>query len=203
MPKRARVLDDNDVVGLNEIIVRTSAEPARDFLIFALSFKAGLRVAEIAGLRWRDVLDRSGNIGQKIGQDLTFIIPSNIAKKGHERRLPMHPLIEARLRQYRDILSMQGVTIRPDMNIIRGAKGPTISANTLQKYIAEVYRRANLWGCSSHSGRRTFITTLARVVNKYDCHLKDVQLLAGHSDISTTEAYLEPSPGVGRLVNAL
>ncbi len=50
-------------------------------------------------------------------------------------------------------------------------------------WFARAYRTIGLAGCSSHSGRRTFITRAARLVHKAGGSLRDVQLLAGHRSI--------------------
>ncbi|MHA1540742.1 MAG: tyrosine-type recombinase/integrase, partial [Alphaproteobacteria bacterium] len=46
-------------------------------------------------------------------------------------------------------------------------------------------------GCSSHSGRRTFLTQCARKISSVGGSLKEVMLLAGHSSLQTTQRYLE------------
>jgi integrase len=46
-------------------------------------------------------------------------------------------------------------------------------------------------GCSSQSGRRSFITVAARNIYRSGCSLRDVQLLAGHCSIETTERYVD------------
>ena len=54
-----------------------------------------------------------------------------------------------------------------------------------------IYAELGLNGCSSHSGRRTFITRSARIIAKVGGSLRDVQELAGHRALTTTERYIE------------
>jgi integrase len=44
---------------------------------------------------------------------------------------------------------------------------------------------------SSHSGRRTFITRAARRVSEVGGSVRDVQQLAGHVSLQTTQHYIE------------
>jgi len=47
---------------------------------------------------------------------------------------------------------------------------------------------------SSHSGRRTFITNAAPKISTVGGSLKDVQELAGHANLRTTQRYIEANP---------
>ena len=49
-------------------------------------------------------------------------------------------------------------------------------------------------GCSSHSGRRTFITNAARKISTVGGSLRDVQVLAGHTNLRTTQRYIDENP---------
>ena len=64
------------------------------------------------------------------------------------------------------------------------------SANSLAQTFALLYAGAGLAGASSHSGRRTFLTSLA---NK-GMAIHILKTLAGHRNIATTAAYLYSSP---------
>ena len=57
-------------------------------------------------------------------------------------------------------------------------------------------------GCSSHSGRRTFITRAARKIGEVGGSLRDIQQLAGHASLGTTARYIEGDHDAQRKVVA-
>src|SRR3981081_2131927 len=70
-------------------------------------------------------------------------------------------------------------------------------------WFGQLYRELGLNGCSSHSGRRTFITNAARLVFKAGGSLRDVQQLAGHRSIEQTQTYIDDSARAKRRLIAL
>jgi integrase/recombinase XerD len=78
-----------------------------------------------------------------------------------------------------------------------------MTALSIVIWFSRAYRTLGLDGCSSHSGRRTFITRAARLVHKAGGSLRDVQLLAGHQSIQTTQRYIDGDSDVQRRLVAL
>ncbi len=66
-----------------------------------------------------------------------------------------------------------------------------MSAKAVALWFLDLYRRLGFEGCSSHSGRRTFITKAAKAVVAAGGSLRDVQELAGHSSLQTTQGYIQ------------
>jgi integrase/recombinase XerD len=74
---------------------------------------------------------------------------------------------------------------------------------SIVNWFAAAYRAIGTHGCSSHSGRRTFITRAARLVHRAGGSLRDVQLLAGHRSIQTTQRYIDGDSDAQRKLVAL
>jgi integrase len=152
--------------------------PERDRAMILLSIKAGLRACEIAGLDWAMVLDPQGRVSD------TIHVRDDIAKKRGGRRIPTHPVL-------RRALERLALTVEPVGPVIRSYRGGHLTANSVVNWFSVLFKALEFEGCSSHSGRRSFITVAARNIHRSGCSLRDVQLLAGHRSIETTESYID------------
>ena len=173
--KQAKILSVSDV---NDLLVFASCtrHPLRNRVIVLLAAKAGLRAGEIAKLTWDMVLDPTGNIGSVIE------LRDAAAKNGSGRLIPLHPDLRPAMASYRSLSTGMGP-------VIRSERGGAMTPLSIVVWFNRAFR--NLTGCSSHSGRRTFITRAARLVHKVGGSLRDVQLLAGHRSIQTTQRYID------------
>ena len=159
------------------------AFPERDRVIMLLSVRAGLRACEIAGLTWGMILGARGQVGDWID------IRDVIAKKASGRRVPLHPELKKALRRL--LVSLPREWRDADQPVIRSAKGGAMRPNSIVNWFVAFYASVGLEGCSSHSGRRTFITNAARRAHTAGASLRDVQLLAGHRSIEMTQRYID------------
>lgn len=167
----------------------------RNQVIFLLSCKAGLRAKEIAALTWSMVVDASGQLGSTI--NLT-----NDASKGSSggRVIPMNKELRATLLQWFDQSKQRkGFDLHTD-RVIRTERAPATSAQSVVNMFAGWYQDLGFVGCSSHSGRRSFITNAARKISTVGGSVRDVQLMAGHSNLNTTQRYIEVDAECQRLV---
>lgn len=189
---QARVLDETQVAAVISHIRKTSNSPESDEVKFLLSVRAGLRSAEIAGLTLRDLLTAEGKLGHLVQ------VSRHIGKGHRARSVPMHFQVrEALLRLQAKYPQAQYVSFS------KGQPRRAQTANAVNQWFTQIFRELGFEGCSSHSGRRTFITNLARIANETDYSLRDVQALAGHARLETTALYIDPSDNLGALVAAL
>jgi integrase/recombinase XerD len=179
MTQPAKVLAPADVRALLTSAARRR-HAARSRTMILLSCKAGLRACEIAGLDWTMVCRPDGRITRSI------TIPGSIAKNGRGRRIPMHGDLRVALEALH--AENKWATYGP---VIRSQRGAHMTPRSVVNWFAALFAEAGLEGCSSHSGRRTFITNAARLVSKAGGSLRDVQELAGHRSLTTTERYIE------------
>ena len=178
MPGRqAKTLSPADV---NDLLLFASCtrNPLRNRVIVLLSAKAGLRAGEIANLTWAMVVGPTGQISGSIE------LHDSAAKKGGGRVIPIHPELRSALENLRRVEARSEHVVTPE-------RGRAMTPSSIVVWFNRAFRKIGLQGCSSHSGRRTFVTRAARLVHKVGGSLRDVQLLAGHRSIQTTQRYID------------
>jgi integrase len=158
----------------------TTRSPERNRLIFLLSAKAGLRAKEIAGLTWRMTNDSSGDIGR------TICLFDSASKGKSGRIVPLNDDVRTALVDYR-----KAVLHSAGEFVISTQRSPHTSPQAIVNMFHCWYRHLGFFGCSSHSGRRTFITGAARKISGVGGSLRDAQILAGHSNLQTTQRYID------------
>ena len=192
--KQAKVLSRKELQRLLDHVSH-GRHPQRDKVIVLLSFRAGLRSKEISGLTWSMVTDASGTLAD------TIALP-NRASKGRNggRHIPMHDdLCEA----LATLMAARPDKVRHDRPVVYSERADGFSPNSVAVWFHEKYREIGIEGASSHSGRRTFITALAKKIVEAGGSLRDVQQLAGHASLSMTQAYIEGDAAAKRNVMKL
>ena len=181
LTKHAKTINPKMVIATLHYLDGTR-HPVRNRLIFLLSVKMGLRAKEIAHLTWSMVLDAEGNFTDILTLD-------NSASKGKRggRVIPLSQTIRDALRTHYDPSARKD----PHHRIIQTERSdkvaPQVIVNMFQKWFADL----GYEGCSSHSGRRTFITNASKKISSVGGSLRDIQYLAGHSSLQTTQRYIE------------
>lgn len=212
--ERAHTVNDQQFKKLMEKVMEEVRRPAVETAVFLLSYKAGLRSQEIAGLEWeRHLLDVDGNIRQeeymvagskgrvkRVTHPIIWV-SEDIGKYGSERSLRMHPMV------YEALLVLRaeghaGKHVIPSGNG-RAAQDLRARAHALTIRINRYYKKLGYPKMSSHSGRRTFITNASRAANFAGCSLVDVQTMAGHRQLTTTEQYIDTTSQQADLIGMI
>lgn len=132
-------------------------------------------------LEWRMVTDADGQIGTVIW------LTNGATKRNSGGAIPMASELRSALQALRQITPMPiGAT-----RVIRTERSSATSAQVIINLFREWYQALGFHGCSSHSGRRTFITMAARNIGRFGGSLRDVQALARHSSLAMTQRYIE------------
>jgi len=182
--KQAKILTKKQV---DQLIwyVGTLRQPLRNEVIVMLSVRAGLRAKEVASLTWSMVTDADGDIG-------TSIHLTDKASKGRGGRvIPLNMQLRLKLV---DLLKHEQKHHCFDLttsHVIRTERAEKTSSQAIVNMFASWFDDLGLIGCSSHSGRRTFITNAAKKISSVGGSLRDVQMLAGHSSLAVTQRYIE------------
>jgi integrase/recombinase XerD len=175
--KQAKVLSDQELKRVLAV-VQQGRHSARNRLALMLSHFAGLRVGEIAQLRWGDLVGPDGQLLDRI------MLRPETTKGGKGRTVFVGERLARELRRYHSEISSPVEFHRP---LLLTQKRTAFTPNTLCQLMGELYRAAGVQGASSHSGRRWFITQLAHK----GISPKVIMTLAGHQHLTTTQRYID------------
>ena len=182
--KQAKTLTKGQVDSLTAFLL-TRRHGLRDQTVFLLSVRAGLRAKEIADLKWSMILTPDGEVGDAIH------LTNNASKGRSGRVIPLNKQLLENLRQMLES-AQNDRCFHPALSYLVTTER---SAHTSPQAVVNMFKRwygdIGLLGCSSHSGRRTFITNAARKISTVGGSLRDVQMLAGHSSLAVTQRYID------------
>ena len=178
MAKQAKTLTQAEIRRVLDYIA-TRKHSLRNRAMLMTTYLSGMRVAELASLRYKDVVDADGNIRNEIRL-------SAEQTKGNEARVVfVSEKLSKELERYISIYKPKNFNLK--FFYSQKAKSDGFTANTLTQFFHYLYKQSGIDGASSHSGRRTFITNLA---NK-GISVRVLASLAGHKNISTTQCYID------------
>ncbi len=163
-----------------------NANAERNKLMLSFGVLAGLRVSEIAGLTLGDVLDADGQVRSEI------YLASHRVKHGHARTIFLNTRLQQELTDYLATRTLRDAYL-PLFSTQRGARC-AFSPNTLTQYFYWMFKKAGIKGSSSHSCRKTFLTSLA----SQGVSVFVLASLAGHKSITTTQRYITTNDDVKR-----
>ena len=176
--KQAKLLNAQEFKRLSAVI-DSKRHAVRNHTVVALSFYAGLRACEIAGLRVGDVYEANGTVRD------SFYLRAEQTKGGEGSTVLVNKKLAAALKRYAERYPKH--CAKADAPLIFSGKGGGFSAQTIVNLFAVLYEAAGITGASSHSGRRQFVTSLAdKGINP-----RVIQVLVRHRHLNTTMHYID------------
>lgn len=177
VPKTKRVLPDvlslEDVERLLSSPVESSSEGIRDKSMLEVLYATGIRVSELVELGLNDV-----------NFELGYIVA--YGKGSKERIVPIGEKAKDKLREYLDISRPKLLKSRTSVNLFVTRLGKKMTRQGFWKIIKIYSRKSGITKrISPHTLRHSFATHLL----ERGADLRAIQIMLGHSDISTTQIY--------------
>jgi integrase len=164
----------------------------RNKAVLQLTYLAGLRAKEVSLLRWEHLLNEDCEIGEAI------TLTNDITKGKSGGTIPLNDTLRATL----SALLTQDEVARKDRKsaVIKSERGQAFKTQSIVNLLWQHYRKCDIQGASSHSGRRTFITNAARKISLAGGSMRDIQQLARHSNLQITQRYVEANSAAQKAV---
>ena len=185
MAKQAKTLNQNEI---HKVLgyTATRKHSTRNRCLLYTTFLSGMRVGEVATLRYSDVVNVDGTIKNEIR------LSAQNTKTNEARTVFVNDKLRKEFEKYIAVYKPSNPTVKFFYSQKRDSCG--FSPNTLTQFFHYLYKRAGVDGASSHSGRRTFITNLAT----QGVGVRVLMSLAGHKNISTTQCYIDVNDDMKR-----
>lgn len=173
---QAKTLTPAEVEHMLQYVAQHSY-PLRNRVMFLTGLWSGMRVGEIASLTVGDIM----NVDKTIKAEVRLTAEQT---KGRQPRTVFLP------QKLRDELAgymalRTNAQLHHPVFITAGRRA--FSANVMAQHFHHLFKRAGIAGASSHSMRRTFITTLATK----GIGVRVLASLAGHRSIAVTQRYID------------
>jgi len=185
MSKQAKTLTTEELRRVLDYTA-TRKHSVRNRALVTCSFLSGMRVGELSSLTYADVVDEEGVVRNEIR------LKAENTKTKEARVVFVNAKLKKELQQYANTYKPTNTNLKFFYSQKRNSNG--YNANTLTQFFHYLYKRAGVFGASSHSGRRTFITKLA----SQGVGVRVLMSLAGHRNISTTQAYIDVNDDMKR-----
>jgi len=173
---QAKTLSKAELKQLIDVTNSCSRYSQRDATMLLFTHLCGLRIGEVAALRFDDILDANGSVRDEMTLDAAR------TKSKRARKIFLPKQMQRQLKAY-----TSSVAKRPQHGYLFSTqKSARFSANTATQHLQRLYARAGIAGATSHSGRRTWLTALSqRGVSVFV-----LAEMAGHRSIQTTQCYV-------------
>jgi len=185
MSKQAKTLTTEELRRVLDYTA-TRKHSIRNRALVTCSFLSGMRVGELSSLTYADVVDSEGKVRDEIR------LKAENTKTKEARIVFVNAKLKKELQQYANVYKPADTQLKFFYSQKRKSNG--YNANTLTQFFHYLYKKAGVFGASSHSGRRTFITKLAN----QGVSVRVLASLAGHRNISTTQAYIDVNDDMKR-----
>ena len=137
-----------------------------------------MRVGEVASLLVGDVLDADGMVSAEI------VLAAHSTKSKRARRIFVPRQMQRQLQQY---IHSCFPKLWLSTHLFSTQKQTHFTANTAAQHLQRLYAQAAIFGATSHSGRRTYLTELAAK----GVSVRVLAEMAGHASIQTTQRYID------------